>query len=341
MDVPDTNLSIRCRDFHSNNKNEYENPEIRENVDFRYIVFHPAGIKKNREMILLLHGLNERSWQKYLPWAEKLCLETKKSVLLFPIAYHMNRSSGDWMIRKSQFSFQKKREADYPGLMETSSVNAVLSERLQKSPERFYTSGLQTYHDILDLIRDIKKGSHPDFQPDTTMDIFAYSVGGYLAEVLLMADPENWFSRTKLMIFCSGSALIKTNPLSRAILDSKAVKSLVHFFKRNSKRKTDIKVPGKSKELHYFKCLLYDRKFRKERTGRLSEIGPRIRAIALSGDKVVPAEDIRKALPKVTAVEDFTYPYKHEMPFPVLKNGREEVDAAFNRIFSSAAEHLN
>ena len=62
---------------------------IRENTDFKYTVFAPKSNEKFSNAILLLHGLNERSWEKYLPWAEYLCKETGKPVILFPIAFHM------------------------------------------------------------------------------------------------------------------------------------------------------------------------------------------------------------------------------------------------------------
>jgi hypothetical protein len=43
--------------------------EINENREFRYPVFLPEGYKQTNRAIILLHGLNEKSWDKYLPWA--------------------------------------------------------------------------------------------------------------------------------------------------------------------------------------------------------------------------------------------------------------------------------
>ena len=43
---------------------------IQENKSFSYAIFTPSGRKKNNEAIILLHGLNERTWEKYLTWAE-------------------------------------------------------------------------------------------------------------------------------------------------------------------------------------------------------------------------------------------------------------------------------
>ena len=69
---------------------------IQENKSFSYTVFTPRGTKKIDKAILLLHGLNERNWDKYLTWAEYLALATGKAVILFPIAFHMNRTPGTW-----------------------------------------------------------------------------------------------------------------------------------------------------------------------------------------------------------------------------------------------------
>lgn len=71
---------------------------IQENKSFSYAIFTPSGRKKNNEAIILLHGLNERTWEKYLTWAEYLTHTTGKPVILFPIAFHMNRTPGLWAI---------------------------------------------------------------------------------------------------------------------------------------------------------------------------------------------------------------------------------------------------
>ena len=52
---------------------------IQENKSFSYAIFTPSGRKKNNEAIILLHGLNERTWEKYLTWAEYLTHTTGKA----------------------------------------------------------------------------------------------------------------------------------------------------------------------------------------------------------------------------------------------------------------------
>ena len=51
------------------NKNDTLIPE---NRSFSYPVFTPGNTKSDK-VILLLHGLNERSWVKYLVWAYLAC----------------------------------------------------------------------------------------------------------------------------------------------------------------------------------------------------------------------------------------------------------------------------
>ena len=53
---------------------------IEENRRFTYPVFIPRERRDDRRAILLLHGLNERNWDKYLVWAEYLALNTGKPV---------------------------------------------------------------------------------------------------------------------------------------------------------------------------------------------------------------------------------------------------------------------
>ena len=65
--------------------------DILENKEFTYSLFKKPGPARSEKVILLFHGLNEHSWHKYLPWAKTLVERTGKTVILFPIAFHMNR----------------------------------------------------------------------------------------------------------------------------------------------------------------------------------------------------------------------------------------------------------
>lgn len=65
--------------------------DIESNSRYRCLMMEPAT-ETPRGVILLLHGLNEKRWDKYLPWALRLVRGTGKAVMLFPISFHMNRT---------------------------------------------------------------------------------------------------------------------------------------------------------------------------------------------------------------------------------------------------------
>ncbi|MDR0548531.1 MAG: DUF6051 family protein, partial [Deltaproteobacteria bacterium] len=55
---------------------------ISENRVFRYHVILPQGVSRAESLIILIHGFNERTWGKYLPWAAHLVKKTGQGVLL-------------------------------------------------------------------------------------------------------------------------------------------------------------------------------------------------------------------------------------------------------------------
>jgi hypothetical protein len=71
--------------------------DVENNSRYSCLLMQPAG-STSRGLILLLHGLNEKRWDKYLPWARRLVRQTGKSVLLFPIAFHMSRTPAPWSV---------------------------------------------------------------------------------------------------------------------------------------------------------------------------------------------------------------------------------------------------
>ncbi|NCB08163.1 MAG: hypothetical protein EOM73_08375, partial [Bacteroidia bacterium] len=97
MEIPGSNIRIQNLAFCSDlpepepvNKMlpdsfSAEDSKIEENRQFNYPVFVP-GQGKNNRAIILLHGLNERDWTKYLPWGEYLAKNTQRTVILFPLA---------------------------------------------------------------------------------------------------------------------------------------------------------------------------------------------------------------------------------------------------------------
>ena len=112
---------------------------IPENQSFSYPVFAP-GITESKKVILLLHGLNERSWIKYLAWAYYLALNTESYVILFPISFHINRSPQAWKDPRAMIPFMKSRNSSLGEISMSSFANIALSNRLTEDPLRFFNS---------------------------------------------------------------------------------------------------------------------------------------------------------------------------------------------------------
>lgn len=142
------------------------------NNHFSYPVVRPQTPHASRQAIILLHGLNERSWDKYLPWAYSLAQQTGKSVILFPIAYHMNRSPESWKNPRVMSPFVDLRLKNMPGLHDSSYLNVALSERITHQPQRFFLAGYQAAHDIIKLLDDLKEGRNELFEKNTEADFF-------------------------------------------------------------------------------------------------------------------------------------------------------------------------
>lgn len=61
--------------------------DILENREFVYPIFKLKSQDKCPGAIFLMHGLNERSWNKYLCWAEYLCMHTGKQLSCCPLPF--------------------------------------------------------------------------------------------------------------------------------------------------------------------------------------------------------------------------------------------------------------
>jgi pimeloyl-ACP methyl ester carboxylesterase len=326
---------------------------ILENHKFYYPVFCPSGRKKNDKAILMLHGLNERKWDKYLAWAFYLAEQTGKSVILFPTSFHLNRGPEAWLNVRQLTKMVEERMLKFSNLQETTFANLTLSNRLTESPERFFLSGLQTANDIAALLKQIKRGDHPYFEADTRADVFAYSIGGLLAQVLMMENPDGLLTDSKLFLFCAGSVFEHMNGISRCIMDSAANTRLHSYyeteFENEIKRNRILRdFFNESKIGLAFRSMIALNRYRNSRESVFREISDRIYAIALKDDTVIPADKIYENLLGSTRndklkvdILHFDYPYLHEMPFPTKLAGIEEkVNEAFRVIFGKAAAFL-
>lgn len=319
---------------------------VSENSSFRYHVFKPDHAGRSSGMILLFHGFNEKHWYKYLPWAAKILQTTGKTVVLFPIAFHMNRAPLAWSDSRLMYTVSKRRKEEFPDLLHSSLLNAAISTRLHRNPQRFIWSGLQTFHDVKDFVETCKRGEHPLFEANTTIDIMAYSIGGFLSEVLLLSNPDGLFSDTRLFMFCGGPVFNRISPVSKFILDSEANVRLYSFLVEHleSHLKHDPKLfaflNDSSESGIAFRSMLSYKSMAGFREERFKSMSDRISAIALAKDGVIAPYEVENTLkgrnrdiPIRVETVDFSYSYKHEDPFPALEGIASEVSGSFDRVF--------
>ncbi|WP_010665356.1 DUF6051 family protein [Marinilabilia salmonicolor] len=317
---------------------------------FRYAVFEPVHKKKDAHAIVLLHGLNERKWGKYLVWAYKLADWTGAPVILFPLANHMNRSPEAWAYPRKMSEFVRQRKTFFGPIQNSSFANVALSSRLDKTPEVFISSGLQSIQDLVKLTGVISAGNHPLFSEGTEVDFFSYSIGALVTEILLMSNPDNLFSSSKAFLFCGGSTFDQMDGRSKNILDNKAYESLSEFVRSFEIRKSsgklfDVLKPFGNSVLEVFRSMVSFNYLRSEREWRLKSLAHRIKALGLSLDKVIPGQAIFNTFCggqcSNVSVADFDFKYSHEMPFPINDFSiKEKVENAFNSVFEDASFFL-
>jgi hypothetical protein len=349
----ESNINIRYFSFQSTsetviNENSTCNcidKSIVENLSFVYPVFMPGGLLKADNAILLMHGLNERNWNKYLTWAEYLCSKTGKPVILFPIAFHMNRSPESWSNPRALQSIMNIRRQANGADRSLSFANVALSERISENPYRFYSSGRQSVCDLSSLFTQIKGGKHILFKKNTQIDIFAYSIGAFLAEITMLANPLGLFSRSKLFLFCGGGIFSSMVGQSRSIMDKKAFNILYDYY-LNRFNKSETEKMTTDKMFESFNTMISTDRNKSEREHFFNQFGNNLKGISLKNDKVMSFHGIPEALGADCASHhiarlDFSFPYTHENPFPVSGLAvSTEVDAGFLTVFSEIAEFL-
>ncbi len=326
--------------------------EILENIRFRYHVVLPKGVTKSKGVILMFHGFNEKYWSKYLPWAHRLSEITGKAVLMFPIAFHMNRAPAAWSNSREMFSVSEQRKNRHPNVISSSLSNVAISTRLHNKPQRFIWSGLQTYYDVIDLVEYIKAGHHPCIAANASIDFCSYSIGTFLGEILIMTNKNGYFSNSRYATFCGGAVFNRFSPVSKFILDSEANVSLYSFVVEHLEshmRRDEI--------LHHFltahdegtnfRCMLNYKTLAAYRDEKFNQLADRIYAVTLEKDEIIPPYEVVNTLLGIHRqnkiridIMDFPYPYKHEDPFPALPRIADEVDKEFCNIFNKIGEFL-
>lgn len=319
---------------------------IQENKSFSYTIFTPSGKQKRNQAILLLHGLNERTWEKYLTWAEHLAEHTGKPVILFPIAFHMNRTPAGWSNPREAQPWVTQRKKEIEDLSNSTFANVALSSRLSQNPLRFYASGRESVYNIWQLIHEIKEGKHPLFKEDTSVNIFAYSIGALLSQVLLLANPGKLFDDTRLFMFGGGSIFSEMDGNARDIMDKEAFESLQRYYKNDFLEQRSLPSSYKNDFLEEaFKAMIRPDVLQEYRESFFQRACNRIRAISLKKDLVMPTSGVIKALgrisDKILEEIDFPFLYSHQQPFPLrAKADSVLINQSFLGIFNKAAAFL-
>ena len=354
ISIPDSDIKIHNICFRSDAlEDEFSNKNdslITENSSFTYPVFIP-GDPKSDKVILLLHGLNERSWVKYLVWAYYLAKNTDSYVILFPISFHINRSPASWKDPRAMVHFMKVRNSSFEDIDRSSFANIALSNRLTEDPLRFFKSGFQTTYDIIKLLSGIRDGAHEIIPRTTNFNIFAYSIGAFLAEIILMGNPEKLFTGSKLFIFCGGSVFSNMQGSSKLIMDSLAFDRVYRYYLFEFEKT----LTGKSPLVDFlltsqigmaFRSMIDLGRLKIFRENILSKLRDQIHSVSLLKDTVIPSKGIISTLGNINKKDvvdiwDFPYPYSHENPFPVFNFPlSNKVDFWFERVFSEASLFL-
>ncbi len=333
----------------TNSALDIHDSQVRENREFRYHVFSPKGTQKSSDILFLLHGFNEKNWAKYLPWAKQIVEMTGKTVVLFPIAFHMNRAPQLWSDKREMNRISGLRRTRYPDILSSTLSNVAISSRLHTRPQRFFWSGLQTYYDVIQFVEEVKAGKHPIISADSRFDFFAYSIGSLLAQILLMTNYKGYFNQAKLCMFCGGAVFNRLSPVSKFILDSEANVALYSFVIEHleSHLKKDHRLHHYLRENHpegaNFASMINYKLMHEHREQTFSNMSDRILAITLLQDTIIPSyevmntlQGIRRDIPVRVEALDFDYNYRHEDPFPAVERIADEVDQAFRNVFDLA-----
>jgi hypothetical protein len=311
-----------------------------ENIQFPYILFLPQGAKQFNEALIILNGLNESEYRKFFPWAASFAMSGVPTII-FPIAFLINRRPRRWFIPADlEKKLESRRSMDGNGTCTL--YNVVLSERLERNPERFFLAGLETYRDLFDLGNSINSGLYAVAQGDrafypfangTRVHFLGYSLGGYLSLILLMGKKdEPIFSQSKLIILCSGAAInnentdLNANPISPLILDRSASRRLVGFYKNGEEfpfMDTD--------EAALFKAVfLGDRGVL---DAELRRLRGRIKIIGGENDRVIPIRGMEKNIGWID--EDLKLGI-HEYPFSVESLDGPNLERQMSRSYNVA-----
>lgn len=291
-----------------------EDQALGENASFAAPLLLPENGAPFRELVVLFHGLNEGTEAKLFPWAASLAARGTPA-LIFPSSFHLARRPASFLAARGE-AFAARKLVD--GNARISPYNAMLSHRMATRPDRFLRGTLQTYRDVVDLARTLDRGDDaqltPYFQARTRVSFLGYSIGGYLAQLAVLANEDGLFSDARALLFSTGAALAQVRPQTILILDTHAQDQLVATYDTPEARDGRLAlfddVGAFASERKWLLSMLYaDATYREG----LRALGGRARAISNVKDLVFPIDAVRDALEGVG--RDELELGLHELPF--------------------------
>lgn len=149
-------------------------------------------------------------------------------------------------------------------------------------PVTLYASGRESVYNMWQLVHEIKNGEHPLFKEDTSINLFAYSIGALLSQVLLLANPDKMFTDTRLFMFCGGSIFSEMDGNARDIMDKEAFAKVRHYFRHDFLENRTLPTSFKNDFLEQaFKAMVREDVLRDYRESFFQRACDRIRAISL------------------------------------------------------------
>ncbi len=297
-----------------------EDVAIGTNSRFTYMMFEPMPSDKvaRDQVLIITHGLNEGNPAKLFLWAYNLTRILDYPVVVFPLAFHMDRRSSAWDYLEQVQLTERRKQAGRN--THVSPFNTVISDRMSQNPDRFVRGGLQSFHDVIGLCDEIVQGRHAGFLAGATPHFLGYSAGGYLVLDLLLSDPGNRFQNSRSVLFATCVRSDDMNPDSIFILDALAGQRLMAFMDA-------VKEPllglgqaetALAKEpvfwLHQIlsggSCL----------EAELRELAPRILALAGKDDRILSADGMEQNLHPIpvtrlpTGVHEFPFALCGDLP---------------------------
>ena len=102
---------------------------VNENREFSYNILKPKDERRAGKVTFMFHGFNEKSWDKYLTWAQTICERTNSAVVMFPMAFHMQRAPLHWSDKKKMFELSEQRKKKYPNINQSTLSTVAISMR--------------------------------------------------------------------------------------------------------------------------------------------------------------------------------------------------------------------